>query len=290
MSDRTKISWSDATWSPVTGCTRVSEGCQHCYIDRTPPFRMQHRRFDGTDSGATTGVLLHPDRLSQPIRWSRPRRIFVCSLADLFHDDVPDTYIAEVFAVMAIAAHHTFQILTKRHGRLKALLSAPSFGHMVAEQGRRLQIRDGEDWLRVAAMLNGAPLTNVWLGVSAENQKWADIRIPALLDTPAATRRFVSAEPLLGPLNLRDYLHRAAGAARPRLDWLIVGGESGPGARGMSLDWARSLRDQCVEAEVAFHYKQQGTYGGVSKSERTLDGRTWDQFPPVGAPSAQAGA
>lgn len=265
-----------------TGTFVLADGLvtHNCYIDRTPPFRMQHRRFDGTTIGSTTGIRLHPDRLDQPVRWAKPRRIFVCSLADLFHEDVPDAYIARVFAVMALAPHHTFQILTKRHRRLQALLSMPSFGHLVAQQGRRHHIGDGRGWLRVGAMLNGEPLLNVWVGISAETQKWADIRIPALLDTPAATR-FVSAEPLLGPLDLQSYLRPVAGTARPKLDWLIAGGESGPDARVMSLDWVRSLRDQCVAAEVAFHYKQQGTHGGTPKSERTLDGRTWDEFPPV---------
>lgn len=242
---------------------------------------MQHRRFDGEESGATTGVRLHPDRMSQPIRWTRPRRIFVCSLADLFHDAVPDDYIARVFAVMAIAHHHTFQILTKRHRRLRTLLSSPSFSHLVAEQGRRCYIRDQHDWLRAGAMLGGTPLANVWIGVSAENQKWADIRIPALLNTPA-TIRFASAEPLLGSLDLTHYVtHHPLpnGGCRDALDWVIVGGESGPGARPMNLDWARSIRDQCQTVGVAFHYKQQGTHGGTPKSERTLDGRTWGEFP-----------
>jgi protein gp37 len=300
MSDNTSISWTDATWSPVTGCTKTSEGCTNCYIDRTPPFRMAHRRFDGPDVGATTGVKLHSDRLGIPLSWRKPRMIFVCSLADLFQDEVPDQFIADVFAVMSLARHHTFQVLTKRHARLRTLLNSPSFWLLV---DRALAAR------AQPPLAGTVPrrLPNVWIGVSAENQRWADIRIPALLDTPAAVH-WISAEPLLGPVSLRSvWLHGPA-----RLAWVVVGGESGPKARPMDPNWARALRDQCVSAGVGFHFKQFGEWAptgwhsagstdlrrqlvgpvldesgrreviarvGKKAAGRVLDGRTWDEPP-----------
>lgn len=203
MSAITKIEWTEATWSPVSGCTRVSDGCRHCYIERTPPFRMAHRRFDHDGIGATTGVQLHPERLAIPLHWRKPKRIFVCSMADLFHDDVPDKHIAKVWAVMAYAHWHTFQVLTKRHKRLQTLLSSERFVELFDREFCRIP-----DWNDrypdpdSAGHLMDGPLPNVWLGVSTENQRWADIRIPALLGTPAAVR-FISAEPLLGPITLR---------------------------------------------------------------------------------------
>lgn len=312
MSDKTKIEWTrgddgspGATWNPVTGCSKVSAGCEHCYAETlaerfrgTPGHYFEHG-FD---------VQLRPEKLEQPLRWRRPRRIFVNSMSDVFHDQVPDEYVAKVFAVMALAPQHTFQVLTKRHARMRSLLSRPEFWHLVAEQGRAHHIGDGQGWLRVGAMLGGRPLPNVWLGVSVEDQKWADIRIQALLATPAAVR-FLSCEPLLGPVDLTEFLwvldEDACGdqgccppdtslvprGSRP--DWVIVGGESGRGARPMRPEWARSLRDQCRAAGVPFLFKQWGAYGpanssdgpdcvirlGKRKAGRVLDGRTWDEFP-----------
>lgn len=265
MSDGTKISWSDATWNPVSGCSKVSEGCTNCYIDRTPPFRMAHRRFNGRETGATTGVLLHSDRLGVPMKWRKPRMIFVCSLADLFQDEVPDRYIADVFAVISIAAQHVFQVLTKRHARLRSLLNSPQFWALV----------DGARKVRGHEPLPGeAPhiLENAWIGVSTENQKWADIRIPALLQTPAAVR-WISAEPLLGPISLRGWIERTPvedGGYPAYLDWAVIGGESGPLARPMHPDWARGLRDECVAAGAAYHFKQHGEY--VSPDEIDIAG------------------
>lgn len=279
MADQSRIEWTDATWNPVTGCTRISEGCRHCYIERTPPFRMAGRKFSTGEVGGTTGVLLHPERLAQPLHWTKPRRVFVNSLADLFHDDVTDEYLAEVFSVMARASRHTFQVLTKRPARMRSLLTRPSF-------------RDN------LAHLAGWPLPNVWLGTSTEDQETADRRIPVLLDTPAAVR-WISAEPLLGPIDLDGPLvdgHRprltywltgrphwgaeerdASGLMLqpleigPRLDWVVVGGESGPGARPMHPAWARSLRDQCARAEVPFHFKQWGEWGPAPWAVRVCD-------------------
>lgn len=282
MGDTTHIEWTDATWSPVTGCTRVSPGCVNCYIDWAPPFRIEGRHFtdrDGNRShaiGATTGVRLHPDRLDWPLRkrsW-RGKRVFVCSLADLFHDDVPDEYIARVFAVMALTPEVTYQVLTKRPARMRALLASGTFAGMVW--------RDVDDlsW----------PLPNVWLGVTVEDQERADRRIPILLDTPAAVR-WLSCEPLLGPVNLG----RAVGTyygGDPRedesgIDWVVVGGESGPGARPMHPDWARSLRDQCRDAGVPFLFKQWGDLVTEEQAPEdiTLPAVSWrhlgDDQPPV---------
>lgn len=268
MSDKTGIEWTDATWNAVTGCTKVSAGCDHCYAETIAT------RFAGTKAYPDGfEVTLRPERLDQPLRWKRPRRIFVNSMSDLFHKDVPDEFIAQIFAVMALAQQHTFQVLTKRPGRMRSLLLSDRFVEMIDES--RPESFEALGW----------PLPNVWLGTSVENQHWADVRIPLLLETPAAVR-FLSCEPLLGPVDLtrylwltggstagpfRDYAGRVRGrggiggqtithvAARD-LHWVIVGGESGAGARPMHPDWARSLRDQCVEAGVPFHFKQRGEW------------------------------
>jgi protein gp37 len=312
MSDKTGIEWTDATWNPVTGCTEVSPGCDHCYAKtfaerwRGTPGHYFERGFD---------VQLRPDKLDQPLRWRKPRKIFVNSMSDLFHDAVPDDYIARVFAVMAYSYWHTFQILTKRHGRMRSLLSSPEFIELFDREFCKIPDWNDRypDLEFVPAghndhLMNG-PLTNVWGGVSAEDQKRADLRIPALIETPLAIR-FVSAEPLLGPIQMDNWLamypENEDGEQYPGdLDWVIVGGESGRGARPMHTDWARSLRDQCVEAGVAFLFKQWGehvTVGqmtaeaaakysgpawpddfpwriGKKAAGRELDGRTWDQYP-----------
>ncbi|MDO2978323.1 DUF5131 family protein [Mycobacteroides abscessus] len=321
MGDKTRIEWSDATWSPVTGCTRVSDGCLNCYIERSTPIRVAGRKFDGEGIGASLAVQLHPNRLDWPLRKRDGKKIFVCSQADLFHDDVPDEYIARVFAVMALAPQHTFQVLTKRHGRMRSLLSSHAFWGRVGAAGL-----DRDVWLPQSGVsLDQHYLPNVWLGVSAEDQKRADLRIPALLDTPAAVR-FVSAEPLLGPIDLHgDPIGKDSVFWIGHLDWVIVGGESGPGARPMHPDWARSIRDQCVAAGVPFLFKQWGEWSpedglnwsegngrrlhyarnylrpdgtcavlgddgrpgvcmervGKRRTGRELDGRTWDQYPEV---------
>lgn len=306
MSDNTGIEWADATWNPVTGCTKVSPGCDHCYAEtlaerfRGTPGHYYENGFD---------VQLRPERLDQPLRWTRPRRIFVNSMSDLFHDDVPDEYVARVFAVMAAAERHTFQLLTKRHGRMRSLLTSRHFRRMV-----RTAMHDEFDVSEVDAFGTDIfPLFNVWLGVSVEDQKRADLRIPALLETPAAVR-FLSCEPLLGPVCL-DAFHSGDGHAPgtpmpceawpPGIGWVIVGGESGHGARPMHPEWARSLRDQCVAAGIPYLFKQWGewvpedqspeetivpaTYRfdratrsmrlGKKAAGRELDGRTWDQYP-----------
>lgn len=267
MSDRTKIEWSDATWNPVTGCTKVSPGCDHCYAET-----IAHR-FAGTKAYPNGfDVTLRPERLDQPLRWTRPRRVFVNSMSDLFHKDIPDDYIARVFAVMALAEKHTFQILTKRHGRMRSLVSSDGFHQEVTDRVWDLMAtwkRAAPRWDTEHTGLITWPLPNVWLGVSVEDQQRADLRIPALLATPAAVR-FLSCEPLLGPVDLGQSLaqyrpgdeHPWDGdelKARDVLNWVITGGESGPGARLMHPTWARSLRGQCLAAGIAFHFKQAGS-------------------------------
>jgi protein gp37 len=240
MSDNSSIEWTDASWNPVTGCTKVSPGCDHCYAER------DFNRFNG--AGAFDTVRLMPNRLATPLRWRKPRRIFVNSMSDLFHDDVPDEFIARVFAVMALADRHTYQVLTKRHGRLRSLLSSIAFHDQVVHEAYHLSEGPGI----VGPWPRQWPLRNVWLGVSVENQQWADIRIPALLDTPAAVR-FLSCEPLLG----RVALH---GEWVSHINWVIVGGESGRNARPMHPDWARLLRDECLYTRIPFFFKQHGEW------------------------------
>jgi protein gp37 len=295
MSDNSAIEWTDATWNPVTGCTEVSPGCDNCYAKT---FAERWRGTPGHHFENGFDVTLRPERIDQPLRWKKPRKVFVNSMSDLFHEAIPDEFIAEVFATMAKSPRHTYQVLTKRHGRMRSLL-------------KRLSFRDN------LAHLAPWPLPNVWLGVSVEDQKRADIRIPALLNTPAAVR-FLSCEPLLGPVDLEmvdwDGATGLTVLEHPPngIDWVIVGGESGPGARPMDPAWARQLRDQCQAASVPFHFKQWGAFApsgvvglgrpfpgnafvgepvnkdgfrtemtrvGKGKAGRILDGRTWDEFP-----------
>lgn len=291
MSDRTKIEWTrsddgspGATWNPVTGCTKLSPaspGCANCYAST---FAERWRGTPGHYFEHGFDVQIRPDKLTLPLTWRKPKRIFVNSMSDLFHDSVPDTYIAKVFAVMAEAPRHTFQVLTKRHARMRSLLSWPEWPQMLQCARDNQHSEWDENWDDPQTMPDYTwPLPNVWVGVSTENQQWADIRIPALLDTPAAVR-FISAEPLLGPVDLGGYMRcphphlcgpgpcsscaTADNAKYPDrklwctnpIDWVIVGGESGPGARPMHPDWARSLRDQCTAAGVAFLFKQHGEW------------------------------
>ena len=293
MGDKSQIEWTDATWNPATGCTKVSPGCAHCYIERTPPFRVNHRRFDA--KGAIP-IQLHPERLTQPLRWERPRRVFVNSLSDLFHEDIPNEFIDQVFAAMALTPQHTYQILTKRPQRMQQYISDTStrgigLGHdvvtRIAEYANVAPAEIRKRW----------PLPNVWLGVTAENQRFAHERTAVLREVPAAVH-FISYEPALElvAFDLRG------------IDWLICGGESGPGARPMHPEWARSARDQCVAAGVPFFFKQWGEWipcwqrtadmdtrscaahydgqtgldvyrVGKKAAGRLLDGREWNEYP-----------
>lgn len=235
MSDKSAIEWTDSTWNPVTGCTKVSPGCAHCYAEA---ITLRFKR-GGPFLPGQSEIKLHGDRLKLPISWKAPRRIFVNSMSDLFHDEVPLDFIAEVFDIMERANHHTFQVLTKRHDRL-------------------LEVYEELPWP-----------PNVWMGVSVENQYWADRRIPNLIQVPAAVR-FLSAEPLLKALTLSSYLKD--------IDWVIVGGESGPRARPVEEKWVLDIRDECVANDVPFFFKQWG--GKTSKSGgRMLNGEYCDGLP-----------
>lgn len=294
MGDKSGISWTDATWNPIFGCSKVSPGCAHCYAETFALTRMKGKReYTGlpwTPENAEANVQLRPARLDQPLRWKRPRRIFVNSLSDLFHERVPDDFILQVFDVMRRSTYnggagagtirdaehegHVFQVLTKRPERMAAFVSRLRW------DGETLHLDGG-----------GSQFTDpaIWLGTSVENQHWADIRIPQLLDTPAAVR-FLSCEPLLGEVDLdrmilsphvtevRGCLYAlrcsACGAPdagpyctwcghgqdveRPSIDWVIVGGESGPGHRPMEAEWVDQLREQCAKARVPFFMKQTG--------------------------------
>lgn len=283
MSDKTGIEWTDATWSPIRGCSRVSQGCVNCYAERVAHrFSGPGQPYEGlTDAkGRWNGtVRFVPEHLADPLRWKRPRRIFVNSMSDLFHDALTDEQIAAVFGVMAAAPHHQFQVLTKRPERALQWLRAVMADWKYPKAwcvGRADDI--GALWPGwQTTKLDGPwPLPNVWLGVSVEDQATADARIPVLLQCPAAVR-WISAEPLLGPVTLAPvwlpphtdppiYSKRVSGlhdGPNSGLRWLVVGGESGPGARPMHPGWARSLRDQCVAAGVAFHFKQWGCWADV---------------------------
>jgi protein gp37 len=293
----TGIQWTEATWNPVTGCDRVSPGCDRCYAlgmaKRLKAMGQAKYQRDGDPrtSGPGFAVTLHPTTLDLPLRWRKPRTVFVNSMSDLFHPAVPEPFIAQVVAVMALTPQHTYQVLTKRPARMRALLSRPHFWadidasadrlHQHHHVGRRQRGQQPSTWRETRL------LPNVWLGTSVETQQHANIRVPHLLQTPA-TVRFLSCEPLLGPLDLtRIPLRGRAGAVDALagapgfgpVHWVIVGGESGPRHRPLALDWARGLRDQCELARRAFFFKQVG--GTTPKAGgRLLDGRTWDQYPP----------
>ncbi len=330
MADHTHIEWTDATWNPVTGCSVVSPGCTNCYAMRLAGTRLKdHPSRQGltrdTKSGPvwTGEVRFNEGWLDQPLRWKKPRRIFVCAHGDLFHESVPDAWIDQVFAVMALAPHHTFQVLTKRAARMRAYMSDPrTIGRIYNLVCDRV-ILEAHDVVLIApgvseltappgtrVYLDRWPLPNVWLGVSAEDEPRADERIPELLATPAAVR-WVSLEPMVGPADLTPALfiftHEdqaildaagdsddlpilpfrdpattpAAEVCTPRLDWVVLGGESGPGARPMHPDWARQVRDACAAAGVPFFFKQWGAWAeqidlghmDIQEDERLPDGR-----------------
>jgi protein gp37 len=292
MADKTSIEWTDATWNPIRGCTRVSEGCRNCYAEVmaarfSDPGQWGHglaRRValpgGGTDHRWTGEVALVEEALDLPLRWRRPRRIFVNSTSDLFHEKVPDSWIDRVFAVMALAPQHTFQVLTKRPERMRAYLCQPGrTGDVLDACLGYLQTPDHAKPRMVKDGIQLLTLPNVWLGTSVEDQATANARIPHLLATPAKVR-FLSCEPLLGPVDLRMVQHPGSSrvwnvlrgvsfsetSLEPlpddpnRISWVICGGESGPGARPMHPDWAMSLRDQCTLDRVPFFFKQWGEW------------------------------
>jgi len=236
MPNKSRIEWTNSTWNPVTGCDKVSAGCQNCYADRMAK-RLQGMGVEKYRNGFE--VTLHEEVVEAPLSWTTPRVVFVNSMSDLFHDQIPDEFIKHVFEVMATASQHTFQVLTKRPKRAK----------------------------RIDSQLTWGP--NIWLGATVESRdyRW---RIKDLRQTSAAIK-FLSLEPLLGPLGQVDYTG---------IDWAIVGGESGPGARPIRKEWILDIRNQCAEQGVHFFFKQ---WGGVNKKAtgRSLDGRTYDAMPPL---------
>jgi protein gp37 len=326
----TKISWADRVWNPLLGCTRVSDGCDSCYAISTvhrwahSPNPKVATAFGGLTEHRggrldwTGRVNLLPDRL-EPLAVRKPQRWFVNSQADLFHERVPLSHIQQVLAVVAASPRHTFMVLTKRHARMAAVMRRRGLARAVWD------IATSDYGAHPAA--DGWPLRNLWLGVSVEDQRWAGIRIPALLDTPAAVR-WISAEPLLGGIDLRPYLAAATGTEQqpglgrvaghqPRLDWIVVGGESGPHARPMNPAWARAVRDQALSTGTPFWFKQWGAWApngrhastlsprntrellsgppldphgnrevlehlGTTRAGDLLDGRTWQQLPVLG--------
>jgi protein gp37 len=283
----TKIEWTDETWNPVTGCTKVSQGCHFCYAERLwPKVDGARVKREGGAPRAFTDVRCHPERLDAPLHWRTPRRIFVNSMSDLFHEEVPSAFIGKVFGVMAVARQHVFQVLTKRPQRMLDLLADGVVGPLKGEADqtafeiRRERSTTAEEASRWPGLK--WPLPNVWLGVSVEDQATADERVPLLLRIPAAIR-FVSYEPALGPINLGWYLLRfdpMQGDKTPNLRWLIAGGESGPNARPPHPDWFRSVRDQCAEAGLAFFFKQWGEWAPDCRCGRDYPCKTIDRPPP----------
>jgi len=287
VSDKSGIEWTEATWNPVTGCSKVSQGCKNCYAERDWG-RLSKIGGNVYTGRAFTDVMCHPERLDQPLRWKKPRRIFVNSMSDLFHESVPDSFIDKVFAVMALAERHTFQVLTKRPARmLSYFLSGPK-EHTV--KGEAWEMLGHYPKYPNAGMKAPWPLPNVWLGVSVEDQATADERIPLLLDTPSAVR-WISAEPLLESVDLTDltvslpdgvaqwnalHFDNDRGDCAPygsaTIDWIVVGGESGPNARPMRPDWVRSLRDQCQASGVPFFFKQWGEWSNAGSQRPGASG------------------
>lgn len=330
---KTKIEWTEYSWNPVTGCTPISEACQNCYAQRMAK-RLAGRC--GYPKDEPFKVTLHPDKLSEPLKWRKPRKVFVCSMSDLFHEDVPDEYIDRIFAVMALCPQHIFMVLTKRPMRMLDYIKCPDRYNKIIDVLNRGMVWDMPPRTVTRLYMNCRekdiwPLPNVWLGTTAENQQRADERIPNLLQIPAAVR-FVSIEPMLGPVDLtridiggnvwinsltgdcKSY-HPYGGMwktneSKNKLDCVICGGETGPGARPMYPAWVRSLRDQCQKAGTCFFFKSWGDWApvhelscnepgvknkpwynfdpdtsvcriGKKKAGRLLDGRMWDEMPEV---------
>jgi protein gp37 len=273
MSTASNIEWTEVTWNPTTGCDRISAGCDHCYAltlaRRLKAMGQPKYQNDGDPrtSGPGFAVTVHQDTLREPLRWRKPRVVFVNSMSDLLHARVPRSFVASVFGVMAMTPQHTYQVLTKRPRRMRQLLASEAF---------QCEVEAAADGIRMSADagdLAGSPgrvpwpLPNVWIGTSIENDDYT-WRADDLRQAPAAVR-FLSCEPLLGPLPSLDL---------DGIHWVITGGESGPDHRKLDLDWVRGIRDRCAAQGTAFFFKQVG--GPTPKARgRKLDGRTWDEMP-----------
>jgi len=312
----TKIGWTDETWNPAVGCRKVSEGCRHCYAeDMAARLAGMGRKwladgpweddvpvpgqvdYVGTVDGRgrwTGRVVYRENRLWVPVGWRKPRRVFVCSMGDLFHEDVQVRWLDAVWAVMAMCPAHTFQVLTKRPGRMTEYLNDQSVERRVAvrmEQLRRRWRAEKKQLPKTMPWRLRWPLKNVWVGTTAENQAAADVRVPELVRCPAVVR-FVSVEPMLGAVDLGRWTGAGGCSLHGTIDWVICGGESGPGARPVQADWVRDLRDGCAGAGVPFFFKQWGSAAPLleagdrcgydaekSKGSNVLDGQRWEQWP-----------
>jgi protein gp37 len=299
----TKIEWCDETWNPIVGCEKISEGCQNCYAEKMA-VRLAAMGTEATDhyleavaNGRWSGKTAANINQAQLWKWKRRRLIFVCSMGDLFHQSVPDEMLDKVFGIMALNPKHWFLVLTKRAERMRDY-----FLGLQNDPAQALRFGYQNDVLRswtmpmAARLRRGNPIPNIWLGVTAENQRRADERVPLLLETPAAGR-FVSVEPMLGQVDLdaveddprNRVIHSLLGGfvdnygihqnAIPKIDWVICGGESGPGARELAPPWVRELRNQCQAAETPFFFKQWGGPKAHHPHERLLDGEEWMQIP-----------
>lgn len=302
MADKSKIEWTDSTWNPTYGCSRVSEGCRFCYAERfIHRFSGEGQRYEGLTvtrggrPGWTGKIQLAEERLDQPLRWQRPRRIFVNSLSDVFHENIPFEYIAAIFGVMGAATKHQFQVLTKRPDHALEFFRKLREEHKGFDPGE-VCLQYARNLFFKSKMLHASilppkseqwPYMNVWLGVSTEDQETADYRIPRLMQMPAHIR-WISAEPLIDSMILP-----MSAVKDPGLDWVVVGGESGPGARPMDPAWVETLHNQCDELNIPFHFKQWGllsnnpdqddptakTNGGGAKGGRLFKEQTWDEDP-----------
>lgn len=314
----TKIPWAEETWNPIIGCSHISPGCDHCYAERmaarlTMISSMRNRYGVVVEHGRWSGIThFMASELERPLRWRKPRTIFVCSMGDLFHETVEREFIEAVFGAMSLCGHHTFLVLTKRPARMQKFFASTTLGACQSSFCLLSPDQEGNYAIYDTSAINGAggnawPLPNVWLGVTAEDQQRADERIPYLLDTPAV-RRFVSIEPMLGPVDLnRLFWESASGLGggwesclsgkqfnpwlgemfdAPKLDWVIAGCESGPGRRPVKVEWFRSLRDQCEASGVPFFLKQMDVDGKLVKMP-DLDGRMWADRPEEARPEAE---
>lgn len=274
MVSTSSIEWTDMTWNPVTGCSKVSQGCKHCYAERQwPRMRAMVEAYKGR---AFTDVKCHPERLHQPLRIATPKKIFVNSMSDLFHEDVPFEFIASVFAVMSVTTRHTYQVLTKRPSRMREFFEWAMNGHGPDHFNASDRISDHwpkhVEWKGYDNCGPAFPYQNIWLGISIENQETANDRIPYLLQTPAAVR-WISAEPLIGPIDFykaSNHWHKNGytpwrnTSVLSGIDWIVIGGESGPQARPIHPQWAHQILDQSIPANVARFFKQWGEYEPIA--------------------------